>query len=107
MNVRLRNGSSLRGFARNQGKHDIQLQTLDGRMHLAEGQPNIRRSSGKRKSIDASAEGYRCRNGGICSHIMSRLGGIPVGQLATEQAPVSAEIRKQVLEAQTRRMANL
>src|SRR4029078_12736454 len=34
VNVRLRKGSSLRGFARNQGKHDIQLQTLDGRLHL-------------------------------------------------------------------------
>src|SRR5260370_35270610 len=31
--VRLRNGSSLRGFARAQGKHDLQLQTLDGIIH--------------------------------------------------------------------------
>ena len=36
MNVHLRNGSTLRGFARNQGKHDLQLQTLDGRLHLLE-----------------------------------------------------------------------
>ena len=34
VNVNLRNGSKLRGFARSQGKHDLQLQTLDGRMHL-------------------------------------------------------------------------
>jgi PQQ-dependent dehydrogenase (methanol/ethanol family) len=33
VNVRLRNGTSLRGFARAQGKHDLQLQTLDGAMH--------------------------------------------------------------------------
>lgn len=32
--VSLRNGSSLRGFARGQGKHDIQLQTFDGKLHL-------------------------------------------------------------------------
>jgi len=32
--VKLRDGSSLRGFARSQGTHDLQLQTLDGRMHL-------------------------------------------------------------------------
>ncbi len=30
----LRDGSKLRGFARNQGAHDLQLQTLDGRLHL-------------------------------------------------------------------------
>ncbi len=34
VNVRLKNGTVLRGFARNQGKHDLQLQTLDGRLHL-------------------------------------------------------------------------
>jgi PQQ-dependent dehydrogenase (methanol/ethanol family) len=32
--VRMRDGSRLRGFARAQGKHDLQLQTLDGRLHL-------------------------------------------------------------------------
>src|SRR5579864_5079833 len=32
--VRLRNGSALRGFARNRAEHDLQLQTFDGRLHL-------------------------------------------------------------------------
>ena len=32
--VTLRNGSTLRGFARSQGAHDLQLQTLDGQLHL-------------------------------------------------------------------------
>jgi len=32
--VRLKDGSMLRGFARNQAEHDLQLQTFDGRMHL-------------------------------------------------------------------------
>jgi PQQ-dependent dehydrogenase (methanol/ethanol family) len=32
--VRLKNGSSLRGFARSRAEHDIQLQTFDGRIHL-------------------------------------------------------------------------
>src|SRR3954462_7979720 len=31
--VRLRNGSTLRGFARSQGKHDLQVQTFDGAFH--------------------------------------------------------------------------
>jgi PQQ-dependent dehydrogenase (methanol/ethanol family) len=34
VNVKLKNGSALRGFARSQGKHDLQLQTFDGRLHL-------------------------------------------------------------------------
>src|SRR4029077_2272063 len=34
VNVHLRDGPTLRGFARSQGRHDLQLQTLDGRMRL-------------------------------------------------------------------------
>jgi PQQ-dependent dehydrogenase (methanol/ethanol family) len=32
VNVRMRDGSTLRGFARNEAEHSLQLQTLDGRM---------------------------------------------------------------------------
>jgi PQQ-dependent dehydrogenase (methanol/ethanol family) len=32
--VRMRDGSALRGFARNQGAHDLQLQTFDGVFHF-------------------------------------------------------------------------
>jgi PQQ-dependent dehydrogenase (methanol/ethanol family) len=32
--VRLRDGDSLRGLLRSQGKHDLQLQTSDGKLHL-------------------------------------------------------------------------
>jgi PQQ-dependent dehydrogenase (methanol/ethanol family) len=34
VDVTLRDGSGLRGFARSQGAHDLQLQMLDGRLHL-------------------------------------------------------------------------
>ena len=34
VNVKLTSGASLRGFARGRGPHDLQLQTLDGRLHL-------------------------------------------------------------------------
>jgi PQQ-dependent dehydrogenase (methanol/ethanol family) len=37
VNVTLRDGSSLRGFARNQTTSSIDLQTLDGRLHLLRG----------------------------------------------------------------------
>ena len=32
MNVHLRGGAALRGFARGQGMHDLQLQTFDGQI---------------------------------------------------------------------------
>jgi PQQ-dependent dehydrogenase (methanol/ethanol family) len=32
--VRMKDGSTMRGFARNQGAHDLQLQTLDGKFHF-------------------------------------------------------------------------
>ena len=34
VNVKLRDGSSLRGFARGRAEHDLELQTLDGRLHF-------------------------------------------------------------------------
>ncbi len=34
VDVALRTGGMLRGFARNEGEHDLQLQTFDGRFHL-------------------------------------------------------------------------
>ena len=34
VSVQLKNGTALRGFARSQGPHDIQLQTFDGKLHL-------------------------------------------------------------------------
>src|SRR5262249_42144308 len=34
VNARVRDGRMLRGFARSQGMHDLQLQTFDGRLHL-------------------------------------------------------------------------
>lgn len=34
VDVKLKSGATLRGFARNQGEHDLQLQTFDGKFHL-------------------------------------------------------------------------
>ncbi len=37
VNVTLKDGTRLRGFARSQGKHDLQLQTFDGKLHMLTG----------------------------------------------------------------------
>ena len=34
VNVKMRDGSALRGFARGRAEHDLELQTLDGRLHF-------------------------------------------------------------------------
>ncbi|MES1257367.1 MAG: PQQ-binding-like beta-propeller repeat protein [Acidobacteriota bacterium] len=87
VNVRLRDGSALRGFARAQGKHDLQLQTPDGRLHLltdaeyvqvtrekTSAMPPLRATEGERRDLIA---------------YLASLGGIPAGPLQTETAPVA------------------
>ena len=42
VNLRLQDGRQLRGFARNEGKHDLQLETFDGQLHyLLEGEYTV------------------------------------------------------------------
>jgi PQQ-dependent dehydrogenase (methanol/ethanol family) len=87
-NVRLADGSTLRGFIRNRALHDLQLQTLDGRFHLlleneytevsVEGQPLM-------PPLSASADERR----DLVAYL-SRRGGIPIGPLKHEPEPVSS-----------------
>ena len=34
VNVKMRDGTALRGFARGRAEHDLELQTLDGQLHF-------------------------------------------------------------------------
>jgi PQQ-dependent dehydrogenase (methanol/ethanol family) len=96
VNVNLRNGSKLRGFARSQGKHDLQLQTLDGRMRLLR-DTDYTHVTREEKSLmpPLNATGEERRD--LVAYL-SRLGGIPVAPLAHESARVSAEAKRQVLQ---------
>src|SRR5436853_2559638 len=93
--VRLRDGTVLRGFLRSQGKHDLQLQTLDGHLHLlleteyreiarepGSLMPPLKATAGERRDLLA---------------YLSRLDGVPVGVLATEPPPVPSEAMEQIL----------
>ncbi|HXB72969.1 MAG TPA: PQQ-binding-like beta-propeller repeat protein [Candidatus Acidoferrales bacterium] len=95
VNVRLQNGTALRGFARNQGMHDLQLQTLDGQMHLLhEGEydqaqpekvsamPALKASADERRNLLA---------------YLSHLEGVSVGPLTSHPEAVSAESMQQIL----------
>ena len=90
VNVRLLDGTPLRGFLRSQGKHDLQLQTLDGKLRLlldteyreikrekASFMPPLKATAGERRDLLA---------------YLSRLDGVPPGPLEGEPAPAS-EIR--------------
>jgi PQQ-dependent dehydrogenase (methanol/ethanol family) len=96
VNVEMRNGSKLRGFARSQGKHDLQLQTLDGRMHLLRDTEytQVKREG---KSLMPPLHATEREHRDLLAYL-SRLGGIPVGPLAHEPAPVSTEEKHQVLQ---------
>ena len=96
VNVRLKNGSTLRGFARNQGKHDIQLQTLDGKMHLLKDSEytEVKREP---KSLMPPLQATDEERRDLLAY-MSKLGGITVGQIVAGQTPVSDETKKQILE---------
>ncbi|MEO8129416.1 MAG: c-type cytochrome, partial [Bryobacteraceae bacterium] len=79
VNVRLRNGSTLRGFARGQGKHDLQLQTFDGKIHLlaeSEYQSITREDKPYMPALQSSPQ----ERTDLLAYL-SRLDGIPVGPL--------------------------
>jgi PQQ-dependent dehydrogenase (methanol/ethanol family) len=97
--VRLRdgsaNGSALRGFLRSQGKHDLQLQTLDGYLHLlldTEYREISREKGSYMPALKASVEERR----DLLAYL-SRLDGVPVGPLLTEPSPVPPEAIERIL----------
>jgi len=84
VNVRLRDGTSLRGFARSQGLHDLQLQTFDGRMHLlldTEYEQISPETTSLMPPLDATADQRR----DLLAYL-SRLGGISEGPLTSDAA---------------------
>jgi PQQ-dependent dehydrogenase (methanol/ethanol family) len=93
--VQLRDGSRLRGFARSQGPHDLQLQTLDGRLltfldteyksvtaEKESGMPPLVATAAERRDLLA---------------YLRRLDGAPPGPGPSHLPPVTAEAIRQVL----------
>jgi PQQ-dependent dehydrogenase (methanol/ethanol family) len=99
VNVHLRDGSALRGFLRSQGKHDLQLQTLDGHLHLlldTEYREISREKGSYMPALKATGEERR----DLLAYL-SRLDGVPAGPLVKESvaeaSPVPAEAIQQIL----------
>jgi PQQ-dependent dehydrogenase (methanol/ethanol family) len=96
VDVRLRSGQTLRGFARNQGKHDLQLQTLDGRIHLLR-EHEYEGITREPESIMPKLSASETERRDLLAYL-STLGGIAPGPLAFDPGPVSAEAIRQVLQ---------
>jgi PQQ-dependent dehydrogenase (methanol/ethanol family) len=92
--VRLRDGSTVRGFARKETLHSLQLQALDGRLILlGDGEYTItaRDKTSAMPALKATAEEERDLNA-----FLSRLGGLPAGALASGE-PVPTDAINQIL----------
>lgn len=96
VNVRVRSGATLRGFARNQGKHDLQLQTLDGKLHLLRDDEYVQITR-EAASIMPKASLAESEQRDLIAYL-STLGGVPTGPVAAAAAPVPAAAMQQVLE---------
>ena len=95
VNVRLQDGSSVRGLLRSQGKHDLQLQTLDGHLRLlldTEYREISREPGSYMPALKASNDERR----DLLAYL-SRLDGVTAGPLAKEQAPIPTSAIDQIL----------
>lgn len=94
VNVRLKDGNSVRGFARSRGQHDLQLQTFDGKMQLFTNADYTTIEPEKGSYMPALSASQVERRDLIA--YLSSLDGIPVGPLAGNQAPVTAAEIQQI-----------
>jgi len=96
VSVRMRNGSTVRGFARKETLHSLQFETLEGRlMVLAEGEYEItgREKTSAMPPLTATAEEER-----NLLAFLSRLGGLHAGAIpgpgdAIDQAAIERTLR--------------
>lgn len=88
--VTLRNGATVRGFARNQTEHSLDLQTSDGRLQLLLDDEYTRVVRDQRSSMPAFAGSAQEQRDLVA--FLSTLGGVPLGpDPAAAQTPLSRE----------------
>src|SRR4029450_7805058 len=95
VNVRLRDGRVLRGYARSQGLHDLQLQTFEGRLHplIDSEYAEVSREKVSRMPPLAATPVER-------SDLLAYVGGlsgVTVGPLSGVPEPFSPEAIQQIL----------
>ena len=92
--VRLRNGSSLRGFARNRAEHDLQLQTFDGKLHLLT-EDDYAEITREKQSYMPAFKATPDRRRSLIAYL-STLAGSRAGPLTFEADPVPADAARPV-----------
>jgi PQQ-dependent dehydrogenase (methanol/ethanol family) len=90
VNVKLADGKSLRGFARARGRHDIQLQTLDGKLHLIQNPAAV---TEEKSSLMPPLKATPEQRTNLIAYLSS-LGGIPTGTLPSAAPPSTSEIQQ-------------
>jgi PQQ-dependent dehydrogenase (methanol/ethanol family) len=99
VSVQLRNGTTLRGFARSRGSHDLQLQMPDGTLRLLDEKQYTRvtpESASLMPALRATPEEQR-----NLVAWLSRLGGAPEGPLKTAVAAPAASEFESILHPKT------
>ncbi|MEZ5355392.1 MAG: PQQ-binding-like beta-propeller repeat protein [Bryobacteraceae bacterium] len=95
-NVELRDGTKLRGFARSEGKHDVILQTPDGRIHTLT-DTQYRSLTFEAKPIMPALAGASAAVRRDLLAYLARLGGVTPGPVAGEVEPVTEAEQRAVL----------
>ena len=95
VNVRLHDGSRLRGFARNQAEHDVLLQTFDGKVRLLTEDDYTEIAREKRSFMPALKAGATERKNLVA--YLSSLSGAQVGPLTTEAEPLTDQAMRAVV----------
>ena len=99
VDVKLRDGSSLRGFARGRAEHDLELQGLDGRMHFLTDKDYLQITPQKTSympPLQASPEERR----NLIAYLSS-LGGVEPGAIKGVDAAISPEAMNAVLHSKS------
>ncbi len=95
VDVRLQDGSWLRGFARNRAEHDLQLQTFDGKMHLLV-EPEYQEVKAESQSYMPPLRATPDEHRNLLAYLSS-LGDVSGGPLPFEPDPVPAAAMQAVM----------
>jgi alcohol dehydrogenase (cytochrome c) len=87
VDVKLRGGGALRGFARNQGEHDLQLQTFDGKLHLLTERDYVSVTR-EPKSFMPAFHGTASERRDLLAYL-GTLAGVPLGPVKGPVAPAA------------------
>ena len=94
VNVRLKIGKTLRGFAKGRGQHDLQLQTLDGKMHLLTS-ADYQRIDFEKSSLMPALQANEAETQNLIAYLSTR-GGVPTGPIQATLSPVTAEEQSRI-----------